>query len=199
MREHAQKAHREEGRESRVARLQQMRTHARAITASGNGFQNINETCPVYGDNSTKKKVANFHSKLANCTHFECSTCLESFPVLKAPHSNECTRCSRDKMKKFSCSNNMDPGPVPPELQGLTQVEEMLISAVMPMMSLYRLPLGQYGYSGHVVNLPQDISSFVARLPRLSSDVDVILVRKEGASATHKDFRVCRTKILCAL
>lgn len=48
-----------------------------------------------------------------------------------------------------------------PQLQGLTQVEEILISAVMPMMSLYRLPLGQYGYSGHVVNLPQDISTFV--------------------------------------
>ena len=118
MRDHAQNAHREEGRESRAARLQQMRTHARAITGSGNGFQSINETCPVFGDNSTKKKVANFHSKLANCTYFECSTCLESFPALKAPHSNECTRCSHDKMKKFSCSNNMDPGPVPPELQG---------------------------------------------------------------------------------
>ena len=48
-----------------------------------------------------------------------------------------------------------------PQLQGLTEIEEMLISAVMPMMSLDRLPLGQYGYSGHVVNLPQDISTFV--------------------------------------
>ena len=40
-------------------------------------------------------------------------------------------------------------------LQGLTQVEEMLISAVMPIMSVYRLP---QGYSGHVVNLPQDVT-----------------------------------------
>ena len=39
-------------------------------------------------------------------------------------------------------------------------MEEMLISAVMPIMSVYRLPLGQYGYSGHVVNLPQDVASF---------------------------------------
>ena len=83
----------------------------------------------------------------------------------------------------------MDPVTVPPELQALTQVE-MLISAVMPMMYLYSLPLGQYGYSGHVVCLPQDMSSFVVRLPRLSSDVDIILVRKEGTSATYKDFRV---------
>ena len=26
--------------------------------------------------------------------------------------------------------------------------------AVMPIMSVYRLPQGQYGYSGHVANLP---------------------------------------------
>ena len=43
--------------------------------------------------------------------------------------------------------------------QCLTQVEEMLISAVLPIMS-YRLPHGQYGYSGHVINLPQYVGSF---------------------------------------
>ena len=61
-------------------------------------------------------------------------------------------------------------------LQGLTQVEEMLISAVLPIMTLYRLPNGQYGYSGHVINLPQDITSFATSLPRLASEIDVILV-----------------------
>ena len=44
--------------------------------------------------------------------------------------------------------------------QDLTQVEEMLISAVLPIMSLYKLPHGQYAYSGHVINLPQDVASF---------------------------------------
>ena len=102
--------------------------------------------------------------------------------------------CTRDKKKRFSRDNGMDPGAVPPQLQGLTQVEEMLISAVMPMMCLYRLPLGQYGYSGHVVNLPQDISTFVTNLPRLPSDIDVILVCKEGVSDSHRDFRVRRSK-----
>ena len=48
-------------------------------------------------------------------------------------------------------------------LQGLTQVEEMLISAILPIMSVYRLPHGQYGYSGHVINLPQDTASFTAQ------------------------------------
>ena len=82
---------------------------------------------------------------------------------------------------------------------GLTQVEEMLISAVMPIMSVYRLPLGQYGYSGHVVNLPQDVASFSHSLPRLPSQLDVIVVRKEGANQSHRDFRVRRAVVLRAL
>ena len=38
--------------------------------------------------------------------------------------------------KLYSHDNSMDPGPVPPELQGLmiAQVEEMLISTVMPVV-----------------------------------------------------------------
>lgn len=63
-------------------------------------------------------------------------------------------------------------------MQGLTQVEQMLISAVMPIMSIYRLPLGQYGYTGHVINLPQDVVSFARSLPRLPAELDVLVVRK---------------------
>ena len=65
----------------------------------------------------------------------------------------------------------------------------MLISTVLPIMSLYRLPHGQYGYSGHVINL----------LPRLPRDLDVIVVRKEGAAQSHRDFRVRRSVVLGAL
>ena len=75
----------------------------------------------------------------------------------------------------------------------------MLISAVMPIMSVYRLPQGQYGYSGHVVNLPQDVASFAQSLPRLPSNPDVIIVRKEGANQSHRDFRVRRGVVHRAL
>ena len=50
----------------------------------------------------------------------------------------------------------------------------MLVSAVMPQ------GLSVYIYSGHVVNLPQDVAHSL--LPRLPSQRDVIVVRKEGAS-----------------
>ena len=55
-------------------------------------------------------------------------------------------------------------------------MEEMLVSAIMPIMLIYRLPLGQYGYTGHVINLPQDVISFAHSLP---SELDVLVVRKE--------------------
>ena len=75
----------------------------------------------------------------------------------------------------------------------------MLISAVMPLMSIYRLPHGQYGYKGHVINLPQDISTFATTLPRLAKDLDVLVVRKDGSESTHRDFRVRRSVVLRAL
>ncbi len=84
-------------------------------------------------------------------------------------------------------------------MQGLTQVEEMLIAGVLPFMSLYRLPHGQYGYSGHVINLPQDVASFASTLPRVPRELDVVVVRKEGAANSHRDFRVRRSVVLHAL
>ena len=41
--------------------------------------------------------------------------------------------------------------------QSTVQSKMLFISAVMPIMSIYRLPLGQYEYAGHVINLPQDV------------------------------------------
>ena len=86
-------------------------------------------------------------------------------------------------------------------LQGLTQVEEMLISPILPIMSLYCLPHGQYAYSGHVINLPQDVASLINSLPRLpnENELGVIIVRKEGAADSHHDFHVKRAVVLRAL
>ena len=75
----------------------------------------------------------------------------------------------------------------------------MLISAVMPFMAIYRLPHGQYGYRGHVINMPQDVTELASSLPRLLSELDVIFVRKEGSQNSHRDFRVRRSAVQHAL
>ena len=89
---------------------------------------------------------------------------------------------------------------LPHTIQGLTQVEEMPISRVLPIMSIYWLPHGQYGYRGHVLNFPQDVASLATSLPpRLPSQFDVIIIRRDGAAVSHRGFRVRRSVVLHAL
>ena len=66
-------------------------------------------------------------------------------------------------------------------------------------MSIYRLSHGQYAYGGHVINLPQDVNTFVNTLPRSPVTLDVLIVRREGAAESHKDFKVRQSIVLCAL
>ncbi len=75
----------------------------------------------------------------------------------------------------------------------------MLISRVLPIMSVYRLPHGQYGYRGHILNVPQDVTSFANTLPRSPAELDVMIVRREGSANSHKDFRVRRSVIINSL
>ena len=66
----------------------------------------------------------------------------------------------------------------------------MLVSPVTPIISVYQLPLGQYGYSGHVINLPQDVASFACSFPCVPSQLDVVVVHSESATRSHKHFKV---------
>ena len=89
---------------------------------------------------------------------------------------------SRDKSvpQKFSAENLMIPARVPPELNGLTQVEEMLIARALPIMRVYVKPGGQRAYHGHCINLPQDVSDLASSLPHYPKDISVIVVKMKG-------------------
>ena len=81
--------------------------------------------------------------------HMHCNVCMEMWPVrtrLQNPYT--CLRCSRDKNnpKIFSKENDMDPGDLPPCLEGMTEVEEMLIARACPI-------------------IPQKIQQFLNKLP----------------------------------
>jgi len=55
----------------------------------------------------------------------------------------------------------MDPGEQPHILRVLTQVKEMLIAHVNPILQVTHAQGGQYKYSGHTNSFPQDISTIV--------------------------------------
>ena len=112
-------------------------------------------------DKSAVKNMVKFH-KSAHYTVLQCKICYQAWPQKSRKQLSKyvCLACSRDKQdpKRFSKENNMIPSPVPKELQELTQIEEMLIARALPLMRVYVKPGGQRGYSGHIINLPQDIS-----------------------------------------
>ena len=46
-----------------------------------------------------------------------------------------------------------------------------------------------------MVNLPQDVASFVNTLPRQPTSLDIVVVTKESSTNSHHDFRVRRSKV----
>lgn len=135
----------------------------------------------------------------------QCNVCSEAWPLKAKPKNYPdytCSRCSRDKCvpKKFSSANSMIPSPVPKELQGLTQFEEMLIARVFPVMHVYTKPRGgQRAYKGHVLTLPQDVQQLADVLPRCPKELPVIIFTVKGKDNCSKDFIVRRKKVSDAL
>lgn len=96
----------------------------------------------------------------------------------------------------------MDPGFVPEELQNLTFIEQMLIARVQPVMRVYRITTrgipGQYFYKDNIINVGQDINEIAHLLPRIMSNLDVIVVRWNYLEQ-YRDFYVRKDKVLNAL
>ncbi len=111
-----------------------------------------------------------FHQKIANLKQIYCDNCNELWPNEK----EICQICFKDKLK-FSAENNMNPSfhelpiDIKKEFEKLTMIEEMLISPILTVMSVFRLPGGQLLSRGYVANFSQDISQLCKLLPRNSN------------------------------
>ncbi|CAB4011401.1 ATP-dependent DNA helicase PIF1 [Paramuricea clavata] len=79
--------------------------------------------------------------------------------------------------QSWAKENSMIPSSVPYELQNLTQIEEMLIARALPIMRIYIKPGGQRGYTGHCINLPQNVAELAISLPRYPKDLAVIIIK----------------------
>ena len=125
-----------------------------------------------------KEKIKEFE-KSVKFKIVQCKICFESWPIkgssnLKSVDDYVCTRCKKDK--GFSVDNNIKPSPVPEALKGLTQIEEMLIARVFPVMQVYTRPRGgQRAYRGHVLNLPHNVQKIADILPREPSVIPIVI------------------------
>ena len=150
-----------------------------------------------------QKSMSTFH-KENKYTTYQCKVCFEAWHLKASPKALEvyqCSRCARDKEfpKKFSKANFMIPSAVPNELMGLTQVEEMLIAHALPIMHIYVKPGGQRGYSGHCVNLPQNITELANFLPRFPKDLSIIIIKTKGSNNCSKNLTVRKKAVENAL
>ena len=96
---------------------------------------------PMQNPSSTPLNDAHqrFCTKLDQLSQINvCSICSESYPGISTKTfygAYACSRCILErKGHRFSLENNMDPGIQPPILAILTQVEEMLIFHVDPIL-----------------------------------------------------------------
>ena len=71
----------------------------------------------------------------------------------------------------------MIPSPVPDELKDLTQIEKMLIACALPIMKVNMERGDQRGYSGHCINLPQNVTELATSLPIYPKIWQVLLSR----------------------
>src|ERR1700761_2617275 len=91
-------------------------------------------------------------------------------------------------------------GPVPPQLQHLTDLEEMLIARVKTVMQVRYTKGRQLCYKDRIVNLPQTITEIATKLPRLPEEVDIVIIRRDNIDLSqHVDYVVRQEKVRNAL
>lgn len=132
-----------------------------------------------------------------------CHVCCECYPgiqVVIASKGPLCKRCKGERgTHHFSRWNNMDPVEQPKVLKVLTQVEEMVIARVNPILQVTHARGGKYKYSGHTISFPQDISMVATKLPHRVQDLDILIVKRTGAHSKHYDCYVKKSHVMDAL
>ena len=128
-----------------------------------------------------------------------CQSCQRSFPGLVIKN-DKCSSCNNILTKElFTQENNMDPGEIPEELQNLTDIEQLLIAQVHPIISLWKIRGAQYAYSGNVINFRQDVNEYITKLPIDPSTLPSTIIFYKDTKFGLANFRVRSKKILDAL
>eukprot|EP01018_Ginkgo_biloba_P035772 Gb_33711 [translate_table: standard] len=94
-----------------------------------------------------------FRSRIDNLSIVQmchvCNECYVGIKVFQTQDGPKCARCKSERgAHRFSMWNNMDPKEQPHVLAVLTQVEEMLISRISPILQVSHAPGGQRGDGG---------------------------------------------------
>ena len=138
-----------------------------------------------------------FEDYMKNLNWSFCSQWKEKH-LVSSNFKNSCSH--RRSCGDYSAMNDMDPGVIPQVLQGLTFIEEQLISRIHPLISVFKLKGLQFGYTGNIINFHQSVEEFAVQLPKKVTDLSSVLtVRFSSEKVEAKDFQVRAAKVLSCL
>lgn len=113
-----------------------------------------------------------------------CMWCCERWFDMRLNGQGVCARCVRDDNRRahdeprlFSADNNTDPGEMPAGLRALTEVEELLIARVHPIVTVRQHRGGQYHYREHVCSFILNVAKIYRKLPLLPRDINQLVLR----------------------
>jgi hypothetical protein len=113
----------------------------------------------------------------------------EYYPRIQILRGSEGPICKRRKSEKgshsFSHWDKMNPTDQTHVIGLLTQVEDMLIEHVNPILQVTHACGGKYTYSGHTIIFVQDISMIERNLPRHVEHLDIFIVKRRNAQSKY--------------
>lgn len=78
----------------------------------------------------------------------------------------------------------------------LTFVEEQLIALVFVQQYIYLRGFGEVSSKGHCINFNQNISNIARILPRLPSELPIVIVKRKTDSGSSQDLKVRRNVVM---
>ncbi|CAF0995789.1 unnamed protein product [Brachionus calyciflorus] len=83
--------------------------------------------------------------------------------------------------------------------EDLTMIEEMLISPILVIMSVFRLPGGAVTSRGFCANFTQNIQPIVTTLPRLPKNLPILILKKKDQLNKTRHFIVNKNRVMICL
>lgn len=191
-----EKARRKNRDRMRMTRSRQKEMANQSEVTSATDEDDVEVDIPSFGLTLTVEDIAMgkfFDRSLKNIKWNKCKNCKAGFPEMKL--INEvCERCVRNP-QKYTKFNNMYPGEVPDHLPKLNDIEQMLIALNHPLVIVYRKRGGQNHYSGHVIHFPQNITTYVNKLPHTINNIPYYVIFDAQSKSGSIELEVDASKL----
>jgi hypothetical protein len=141
-------------------------------------------------DPEKRKRILENKQKNKNYIFEQCKKCKKRVKDKeKLPFSEDEEGCLNPKRTHFK--------PIPKCLKVLTAIERLLISRIAPVMKYFKTKVYQHKYySGHCINMKQDICKLINVIPRKVEDHQFIIkITKSGKDREAKFLKVCHIRI----